>query len=907
MHRSTSDPVQAPTVVVAGNGMVGERFLRELDTAGLLSTHRVVVVGEERHPAYDRVHLSAYVEGATAEDLSMADGDLHAHPSVTTMLGRRVSGLAPDTRTVTLDDGQELAYDELVLATGSAPFVPPIPGNDLPGCHVYRTLEDLDGILADAADATRGVVIGGGLLGLEAANALRLLGLDVTVVEFAPRLMPRQLDQLASDALRSHIADLHIDVRTDTATEAIVAGPDGRVAGLRFADGTEVAAEMVVFSAGIRARDELARDVDLPVGPRGGVVVDRTLATSDPRIHAIGECAAVDGMVYGLVGPGYTMARVLAQRLAGVNAVFDGADMSTQLKLLGVDVASFGDAMGTTEGCRTVLYDDPISQIYRKLVVSADGTTLLGGILVGDASGYDRLLRLTLAGRPVEVPFAALAAPAVEDAGAAAGELHDDDLVCTCNNVTKGDFTRAICGSDDQAGLHTLPELKAATNAGTGCGSCTALCKRLLDTELESQGIEVDRSLCPHFALTREELYQVVRVKGHRTFADLHADVGRPGTAGAGSSGAVGCEICKPTVASILATITNAYVLEPQTAPLQDSNDRFLANIQKDGTYSVVPRVPGGEITPDKLMAIAQVAKDYDLYTKITGGQRIDLFGARLEQLPEIWERLVDAGFESGHAYGKALRTVKSCVGQTWCRYGVQDSTSMAILLEERYRGLRSPHKIKMAVSGCSRECAEAQGKDVGVIATENGWNLYVGGNGGMKPQHAVLLATDLSDDDLVRTIDRFLAYYVRTADKLERTATWMNRLDGGIDHIRAVVVDDSLGLAEELEAHMANHIATYECEWAATINDPARRAMFTSYVDEEGPDVELAYVRERDQRRPATPEERRLLPVVDVVGPPPDGALGADEAPRPQGTDPHATDHDATTHDATDHHGAMQ
>ena len=880
MHRTTSEPLPQRTIVVAGNGMVGERFLRELSTAGLLDQAQVHVIGEERHPAYDRVHLSSYVEGASAEDLSMADPALRDHPNVTALMGVQVAAIDRSGRTVSLDDGRTLPYDDLVLATGSSPFVPPIPGRELPGCHVYRTLEDLDGILADAADATDGVVIGGGLLGLEAANALRLLGLTVTVVEFAPRLMPRQLDQLASDALVSHISDLGIDVRTDTATEAIEAGPDGRVAGLRFTDGTEVPAQMVVFSAGIRARDELARAAGLGVGERGGVAVDRTLSSpDDPHVHAIGECAAVEGMVYGLVGPGYTMARVLAQRLRGVNAVFDGADMSTQLKLLGVDVASFGDAMGTTEGARTVVYDDPISQIYRKLVVSADGTTLLGGILVGDASGYDRLLRLTLAGRPVEVPFPALAAPAVEEAGAAAGELHDDDLVCTCNTVTQAEFCGAITGSEDEPGLHTLKDVQAATNAGTGCGSCTPLCKRLLDAELEAQGIEVDRSLCPHFAHTRQELYQIVRVKGHRTFAELYADAGTGRTTPAGS---FGCEICKPTVASILATIANEYVLSPDHATLQDSNDRFLANIQKDGTYSVVPRVPGGEITPDRLMVLAQVAKDFDLYTKITGGQRIDLFGARLEQLPEIWERLVEAGFESGHAYGKALRTVKSCVGQTWCRYGVQDSTSMAIMLEERYRGLRSPHKIKMGVSGCSRECAEAQGKDVGVIATENGWNLYVCGNGGMKPQHATLLATDLSDAALVRAIDRFLAYYVRTADKLERTATWMNRLDGGIDHVRAVVMEDSLGLAEELEAHMAHHIATYECEWKATITDPARRAMFTSYVDDEGPDVELAYVRERDQRRPATPEERRLLPVVDVVGPPPDGARpGADDPSR--------------------------
>ena len=839
------------SVVVAGNGMVGERFLAELARTRLLDRIHLVVIGEEPVPAYDRVHLSARVEGATVEDLSMADPAIRQHPNVTEYLGRRVDAIDRSSRTVVLDDGATVAYDDLVLATGSRPFVPPIPGHDLPGCHVYRTIGDLDGITADASGASRGVVIGGGLLGLEAANALRLLGLDVTVIEFAPRLMPRQLDQLASDTLRSRVEELGLTVRTDTATAALCPGDDGRVARLEFTDGSVVDADIVVFSAGIRARDELARDAGLDVGERGGVAVGPSLTSSDPHVHAIGECASVDGMVYGLVGPGYTMARVLAERLAGAEVTFDGADLSTQLKLLGVDVASFGDAMGTTDGARAVVYDDPITQIYRKLVISRDGTTLLGGILVGDASGHDRLLRLVLSGRPVDAPFAALAAPTVEDAGAVAGELHDDDLVCTCNNVTKGQ----VCAAVAEQGCRSLPALTAATNAGTGCGSCTALCKRILDTEMAAAGLEVDASLCPHFPQTRQELYEIVQVKGHRTFDELLADVGR------GS----GCATCKPTIASILATITNEYVLEPQHAPLQDTNDRFLANIQKDGTYSVIPRVPGGEITPDKLMVIAEVAKEFDLYTKITGGQRIDLLGARLEQLPAIWRRLVDAGFESGHAYGKALRTVKSCVGRTWCRYGVQDSTTLAIDLEERYRGLRSPHKVKMAVSGCSRECAEAQGKDVGVIATENGWNLYVAGNGGMKPQHAVLLATDLSTEDLVRAIDRFLAYYVRTADRLERTATWLNRIEGGIEHVRAVVIDDSLGLADELEAQMAHHVATYACEWKATLSDPERLAMFTSYVDDDRPDASLVHVRERGQKRPATDEERRTLPLLDL------------------------------------------
>lgn len=836
--------------------MVGERFLSELHRNGALDHHRVVVIGEEPRPAYDRVHLSSYVTGAGAEELTVADPAVHRHPNCAVMLGQRVTRIDREAQVVHTDGAGDVAYDTVILATGSAPFVPPIPGRDADGCHVYRTLADLDGITADAATARRGVVIGGGLLGLEAANALRLLGLSVTVVEFAPRLMPRQLDDMASAALRGRIEELGIAVRLATSTETILSDESGRVNAVAFADGQRQAAEMVVFSAGIRPRDRLAREAGLPLGERGGVAVDHTLATADPRIFALGECADVAGTVYGLVGPGYAMAKVLAARLVGQQATFDGADTSTRLKLLGVEVASLGDALGATPECRSVVFNDPVGAVYRKVVTSADGDTVLGAVMVGDTSRYADLQRLVVSGRPAGTTTAGLAAPATEATEPGPGQLADDDLVCTCNSVTKAE----VCTAVRDHGANSVADVKRHTDAGTGCGSCTVLCQKLVDAELQAQGIAVDTSLCAHFAYTRQELFDIVRVRGHRTFTALLTDVGT------GS----GCEICKPTVASILATQHNDYILAPDHAPLQDTNDRFLANIQKNGTYSVVPRVPGGEITPDKLIVLGQVAAEFDLYTKITGGQRIDLFGARLDQLPAIWQRLIEAGFESGHAYGKALRTVKSCVGRSWCRYGVQDSTTLAVDLEQRYRGLRAPHKIKMAVSGCSRECAEAQAKDVGVIATEKGWNLYVCGNGGMKPQHAVLFATDMATDDLIRTIDRFLAYYVRTADKLERTATWLNRLDGGIEHIRAVVLDDSLGLAAELESAMAHHVATYACEWKATLEDPARLDQFASYVDDNQPDADLAWVRERGQRRPATPEERRLLPVLSTGPTPP-------------------------------------
>jgi nitrite reductase (NADH) large subunit len=382
--------------------------------------------------------------------------------------------------------------------------------------------------------------------------------------------------------------------------------------------------------------------------------------------------------------------------------------------------------------------------------------------------------------------------------------------------VTKGDLREAICG-----GCTDVAGLKKCTLAGTSCGSCVPLLKQVL----EAEGVVQSKALCEHFSQSRAEMFEIISATEIRTFSGLIEQFGT----------GLGCDICKPTVASILASTSSDHVLEGEMASLQDSNDHFLANIQRNGSYSVVPRVPGGDITPEQLILIGEIARDFDLYTKITGGQRIDMFGASVDQLPDIWRRLVDGGMESGHAYGKSLRTVKSCVGSDWCRYGQQDSVQMAIDLELRYRGLRAPHKIKMGVSGCARECAEARGKDVGVIATETGWNLYVGGNGGMTPRHAELLAGDLDDETLFRYVDRFLMFYIRTADRLQRTAPWVDALDGGMDHLRDVVCNDSLGLAAEFEAAVERHVANYACEWKGVLEDPNKLSRFVSFVNAPG------------------------------------------------------------------------
>jgi nitrite reductase (NADH) large subunit len=710
---------------------------------------------------------------------------------------------------------------------------------------VYRTIEDLIAIREASRRARTGVVIGGGLLGLEAAKALLDLGLETHVVEFAPRLMAVQVDDGGGRALRRHIEALGVRVHCGKTTSSIEAGETAQHV-LKFADGEHLEADVIVFSAGIRPQDALAKAAGIEIGPRGGIVIDDQCRTSDPAIFAVGECALWQGRLYGLVAPGYRMAEVAAAALRGDPAqTFGGADMSTKLKLLGVDVASLGDAHGATADSRSCTLVDERAGTYKKLVISADGKRLLGGVLVGDAAEYGNWLQMMLHAMPLPARPESLLLPAAEE-GAATGmgvaALPASAQICSCNGVTKGD----ICAAVD-AGCVTLGAMKKQTKAASSCGGCAQLVTNLIKAELARKGVAVDNHLCEHFPYSRQELFHLVKVGQIRTFGEL---IGKHGKG-------LGCDVCKPTVGSILASQYNEFVLKRDKAVLQDTNDYYLANLQKDGSYSVVPRIAGGEITPDKLLVIAQVAKKYNLYTKITGGQRIDLFGAQVNQLPEIWRELTDAGFESGHAYGKSLRTVKSCVGSTWCRYGVQDSVGFAIELENRYKGLRSPHKIKFAVSGCTRECAEAQSKDVGIIATEKGWNLYVCGNGGMKPRHADLLASDIDRETLIRYVDRFLMFYVRTADRLQRTASWLENLEGGLDYLKQVVCEDSLGIAAELEAGMALVVGTYECEWKKAIDDPQTLKRFRHFVNSPKLDPAIRLVSERGQRRPATSEER--------------------------------------------------
>jgi len=833
-------------IVVVGHGMVGQRFLEALTKDGKPDLS-ITMLAEEPRLAYDRVNLSKFFSGTSVEELTLTTREFFDKNGIELHSGDPVGSIDRAGKRVITLSGAEYEYDLLILATGSSPFVPPIPGRERPGVFVYRTIEDLEAITESGKNSTRGVVIGGGLLGLEAAKALKDLGLATNVVEFAPRLMAVQVDEGGGGLLRSRIEALGVAVHTGKNTTRIDEGESARHR-MHFTDGGSLETDVIVISAGIRPRDELARACGLEVAQRGGIVINGDCRTSDESIYAIGECAAFEGRIFGLVAPGYQMARIAAARVLGVpSEIFAGADMSTKLKLLGVEVGSIGDAHASTTGARVYSFFDQRREVYKKLVVDAEGKKLIGAVLVGDTSDYSLwhqtvMNAMALPDNPESMLFPAGAATAGAPPANALAALPEAAQICSCNNVSKGGLCSAIEG-----GCTTVGALKTKTKAGTTCGGCTPLVTQILNAELKRRGVSVNTSMCEHFPYTRQQLFHLVRIGELKTFEDTVAKHGR----------GLGCDICKPAVASILASCWNEFVLKKRHAALQDTNDYFLANMQKDGTYSVVPRVPGGEITPDGLIAIGAVAKKYGLYTKITGGQRIDLFGAQVHQLPLIWRELIDAGFESGHAYGKALRTVKSCVGSTWCRYGVQDSVGLAIDLESRYKGLRAPHKLKFAVSGCTRECAEAQGKDVGVIATEGGWNLYVCGNGGMKPRHADLLVRDLDTATLIKYIDRFLMFYIRTGDRLQRTSTWLENLEGGIDYVRKVVCEDSLGIGAELEADMARVIQTYACEWKVAIEDPVTLKRFRHFVNSEESDRNVLFVEERGQIRPATAEER--------------------------------------------------
>ena len=829
-------------IIVVGNGMVGYKFCEKLIAKESRSHFSITVFGEEPRPAYDRVHLSEYFADKSADELLMAPRAWYEENNIELRTSELISIINLHEKQVITYKHQVFEYDYLVLATGSFPFVPPIKGSDKSGVFVYRTIEDLDAMKSYASKIkfqgkSRAAVLGGGLLGLEAANAAKELGLEAHVVEFAPRLMPRQLDQAASDMLQRKIESLGIGIHLGKATKEIVG--EEHIEHMDFADDTELQVDMLIISAGIRPRDELAVSAGLKVGDRGGIWVDNTMRTSDESVFAIGEAALYNNMIYGLVAPGYDMADVAVEQITGGDKVMvPSIDMSTQLKLIGTEVASFGDPFIEGDEVSAIVYENKHRGIYKRINVTSDGTKLLGGILVGDSSDYNTLFQIFINGMKLpENPEDLILGSRGGESSAIGSVLDFPDTaqICSCESVTKG----TICGAITSETCSTVGEVIKMTKASTSCGGCKPMVADLVKESLKSLGKEVKETICEHFSFSRQELYDLVKLNKVQNYDEALNIFGKGD----------GCEVCKPVMASIFASI---YMETANKQPvIQDSNDRFLANIQRNGTYSVVPRVAGGEITADKLIALGAVAKKYDLYTKITGGQRIDLFGAQLHELPLIWKELIEAGFESGNAYGKSLRTVKSCVGSTWCRYGLHESVTFAIEIEERYKGLRSPHKLKGGVSGCIRECAEARGKDFGLIAVEGGWNLFVCGNGGANPKHAILLAEQIDEETAIKYLDRFLMYYIRTAPPLVRTAPWLEKLDGGIEYLKKIVVEDSLGIADELEKEMQGLVNNFECEWKQAIEDPEMMKRFKHFVNSDDADENLVFVPLRDQKMP--------------------------------------------------------
>ncbi|PKX94084.1 nitrite reductase niiA [Aspergillus novofumigatus IBT 16806] len=872
-----NDPNRRQKIVVVGLGMVAISFIEKIVKQDAeRRKYDIVVIGEEPHIAYNRVGLSSFFEHRKIEDLYLNPKEWYGSfedRSFDYHLNTKVTDIFPDHKTVRTSTGDVIPYDILVLATGSDAVLPThTPGYDAKGIFVYRTIQDLERLIEFASKhkGETAVTVGGGLLGLEAAKAMTDLE-DFGKVKLIDRnkwVLARQLDGDAGTLVTRKIRELGLDVLHEKRVAKIKTDDDNNVAGIIFEDGEEVDCCCICFAIGVRPRDELGPPAGIQCAGRGGFVINESLQTSIPDIYAIGECASWENQTFGIIAPGIEMADVLSFNLTNPDKEpksFKRPDLSTKLKLLGVDVASFGDFFADRDGpkflpgqrpsivdgsvsadgdkelnVKALTYKDPFAGVYKKYLFTMDGKYLLGGMMIGDTKDYVKLNQMVKSQKPLEVPPSQFILGSQKDGEENADDLDDDAQICSCHNVTKGDIVENVKSGT----CKTIGEVKSCTKAGSGCGGCMPLVQSIFNKAMLDMGQEVSNHLCMHIPYSRADLYTVIAVKRLKTFVDVMQAVGR-------KPNSLGCEICKPAIASILSSLFNQHIMDKELHDLQETNDRFLANIQRNGTFSVVPRVPGGEITADKLITIGQVAKKYDLYCKITGGQRIDLFGAKKQDLLDIWTELVDAGMESGHAYAKSLRTIKSCVGTTWCRFGIGDSVGMAVRLEERYKSIRSPHKLKGAVSGCVRECAEAQNKDFGLIATEKGYNIFVGGNGGAKPRHSELLAKDVPPEKVIPIIDRYLIFYIRTADKLQRTARWIENLPGGINYLREVIIDDKLGIGAEMEQQMEELVNSYFCEWTETVRNPKRRKYFQQFANSDETVDTVEVIKEREQQRP--------------------------------------------------------
>jgi nitrite reductase (NADH) large subunit len=770
-----------PKLVLVGNGMAGVRTIEELLKLAP-DLYDITVFGAEPHPNYNRILLSPVLAGEqTIEQIILNPLSWYAEHGITLHLGQAVTQIDRVKRVVRTADGIEAPYDRLLLATGSLPFILPVPGKELDGVIAYRDIKDTETMIEAAKTHKHAVVIGGGLLGLEAANGLKLRGMDVTVVHIMPWLMERQLDEVAGKLLQKSLEDRGLKFRIGAQTQALLGNDAGRVRAVQFKDGSEIPADLVVMAAGIRPNTALAESAGIHCN-RGIVVSDTLQTVTDPRIYAVGECAAHRGIAYGLVAPLFEQGKVVANHLAqfGIGR-YTGSQTSTKLKVTGIDLFSAGNFMGG-EGCEDIVLSDPFSGVYKRLVVKGD--QLVGACLYGDTVDGAWYFKLLREGRKISDIRDKLmfGESALGDAGHQGQNkamlMADGDEVCGCNGVCKGTIVKAI----KDKGLFTLEDVRKHTKASASCGSCTGLVEQILMFTAggDFSAAPKKKAMCGCTDASHQEVRDAIREQHLLTIPEVMGKLGWRTPAG--------CSSCRPALNYyLISTWPHEAKDDPQSRFI---NERSHANIQKDGTYSVIPRMWGGETSADELRRIADVVDKYAIPTvKVTGGQRIDLLGVKKEDLPAVWR---DLGMPSGHAYAKALRTVKTCVGSEWCRFGTQDSTTMGKMLERATWRMYAPHKVKFAVSGCPRNCAEAGIKDVGIIGVDSGWEMYVAGNGGIKTEVAQFLVKLKTQEEVLEYTGAFIQLYREEGWYLERTVHYVARV--GLDYVKQRILDDAAG-----------------------------------------------------------------------------------------------------------------
>jgi nitrite reductase (NADH) large subunit len=757
-------------LVLIGNGMAGVRTIEEILQIDP-DLFDITIIGREPHPNYNRIALSTVLQGNTSiDDITLNDFEWYQKNSIQLFTGESVMKIDKDVQTVQTDKGRTIHYDELIIATGSNAFILPIPGADKEGVTAFRNIRDCERMMESAKKYRKAAVIGGGLLGLEAARGLLNLGMEVDVIHIYKYLMERQLDPVASKLLQKKLEKQGMNFLLEKETAEIIG--DTRVKGIRFKDGTEIDADLVVMAVGIRPNVQLAKESGIEINR--GIVVNDYLETNVPHIYAVGECAEHRGIVYGLVAPLYEQAKVLAESVCGIKGrTYEGSVVSTQLKVSGVDVFSAGEFMDQ-EGTNSIKIYDEYHDIYKKVVLR--GETVVGAVLFGDTSEGRKLFNAINNQEEISqtLQVALFRTETNQTDESMASSMDDSEIICGCNGVSKGDICKAIV----EEGLKTVEEVKNSTNASRSCGGCKGLVADLLEYTLGDKFEQntMKETICSCTTLSREEVIAEIKEKNLRHIKEVMSVLNWKNEEG--------CSKCRPALNYYLGMLYPTEYVDEEDSRFV--NERLHANIQNNGTYSVVPRIYGGVTTVEQLRKIADVAEKYNIpMIKLTGGQRIDLLGVTKEQLPKIWE---DLEMPSGYAYGKALRTVKTCVGKQFCRFGTQDSMTLGIELEKKLERLNTPHKVKMAVSACPRNCAESGIKDIGIVGVEGGWEIYVGGNGGTHLRAGDLLCTVKTDEEVMEMTAAFLQYYRETANYLERTSKWVERV--GLEHIREVIFD---------------------------------------------------------------------------------------------------------------------